>query len=115
MVIVLGSEDNFTELWKAYMKEVGKTLGLKGKGLFHPVRLALTGRMSGPDVGDQLVLIHSAASVLNPSFPYVPLMERINYLKTLNIAESKIRAEKAAATIAEELAAKQSQEAPVNA
>jgi glutamyl-tRNA synthetase len=53
-----GNEDNFNEIWKIYMKNISKKLNLKGKALFHPVRLFLTGRMSGPDVGDQIQLLH---------------------------------------------------------
>ena len=34
-----------------------KELGLKGKSLFMPLRLAVTGRMAGPDVGAQLQLL----------------------------------------------------------
>lgn len=50
------SED-FADQWKAWIKAVGKATKKKGKGLFHPIRLALTGRMSGPDVGEQVGLI----------------------------------------------------------
>ncbi len=34
----------------AIVKEVGKTTGLKGKALYHPLRLALTGREDGPEL-----------------------------------------------------------------
>jgi hypothetical protein len=50
---VCGTAD-FAEQWKAWIKAVGKATKKKGKGLFHPIRLALTGRMSGPDVGEQV-------------------------------------------------------------
>ncbi len=55
-----GGEEDFGGLWKAWVKAVGKKLGKKGKQLFHPIRLALTGRMSGPDVGEQVKLLHLA-------------------------------------------------------
>lgn len=45
---------DFADQWKAWIKAVGKATKKKGKGLFHPIRLALTGRMSGPDVGEQV-------------------------------------------------------------
>lgn len=32
------------------VKEVGKQMGLKGKALYHPLRLALTGREDGPEL-----------------------------------------------------------------
>lgn len=55
-----GGEEDFQALWKAWIKAVGKKMGKKGKQLFHPIRLALTGRMSGPDVGEQVKLLHLA-------------------------------------------------------
>ena len=39
---------------------IGVKLNLKGKALFHPARLALTGRMSGPDIGDQIQLLKAS-------------------------------------------------------
>lgn len=59
-ILPKGNEDDFTALWKAYVKQIGKLAGKKGKHLFHPIRLALTGEMSGPDVGEQLQVIHLA-------------------------------------------------------
>lgn len=35
-----GSEENFTESWKAWIKATGAKLKKKGKGLFHPIRYA---------------------------------------------------------------------------
>ena len=43
--------------WKVWIKALGKTMGRKGKRLFHPVRVCLTGSMSGADVGEQLSLL----------------------------------------------------------
>jgi len=45
---------------KSMIVEVGRQVGLKGRDLFHPVRLALTGRERGPEL-DVIV------SVLGPS------------------------------------------------
>ena len=119
-----GSEANFKDLWKEYLNKLGAELGgLKGKGLFHPVRLALTGRMNGPDVGDQLVLVASAANVVLPTSPYKfsSLRDRIEVLKKLDIAkceaaakEAKVKAAAAAAAAAE-AAAKAAAEAAANA
>lgn len=41
---------------KAILKETGKTLGLKGKQVFMPVRVALTGSIHGPDL-DKIIAI----------------------------------------------------------
>lgn len=43
----------------------GKALTRKGKRLFHPIRLALTGSMSGPDIGEQLGLLAAGEFGLN--------------------------------------------------
>lgn len=43
----------------------GKALTRKGKRLFHPIRLALTGNMSGPDIGEQLALLEAGEFGLN--------------------------------------------------
>ncbi len=50
------SRSSFTKEWKTWIEALGKSFKVKRKGkrLYHPVRLALTGRMSGPDVGDQV-------------------------------------------------------------
>lgn len=81
-----GREDDFPQLWKAYMKGLGKELGLKGKNLFHPVRLCLTSRMSGPDVGDQLQLLalSAASGIVEASYPIAAIDERINMLKNFS-------------------------------
>lgn len=51
----------YTSEYMAYMKAVAKEKGVKGKNLFHPVRLALTGEMSGQDVTKQMSLLSFAA------------------------------------------------------
>jgi len=38
------------EPWKSLTRELKETSGLKGRELFHPLRLALTGRDSGPEM-----------------------------------------------------------------
>jgi glutamyl-tRNA synthetase len=39
------------EPWRALTEELKRTSGRKGRDLFHPLRLALTGRESGPEMG----------------------------------------------------------------
>eukprot|EP00543_Licmophora_paradoxa_P010468 CAMPEP_0202457778 /NCGR_PEP_ID=MMETSP1360-20130828/14697_1 /ASSEMBLY_ACC=CAM_ASM_000848 /TAXON_ID=515479 /ORGANISM="Licmophora paradoxa, Strain CCMP2313" /LENGTH=823 /DNA_ID=CAMNT_0049077941 /DNA_START=68 /DNA_END=2539 /DNA_ORIENTATION=- len=64
------SEDNeagagaysYTAAYKAHMKALAKEFGIKGKNLFHPIRVALTGEMSGQDVTKQLSLLSMATS-----------------------------------------------------
>jgi len=50
-------QDDFEDKWKAWVKDTGKALGRKGKGLFMPLRIVTTGRMAGPDVPAQLALL----------------------------------------------------------
>lgn len=90
-----GAEENFAGLWKTYMKDLGKDLGLKGKTLFHPVRLALTGSMSGPDIGDQLELLAYSEGVISSSYPVMSLGARIEYLKTFSMSSAVDKATKA--------------------
>ena len=45
------------ETWGAWTNAVKAATGAKGKALFHPLRLALTGRDSGPDMKSLLPLI----------------------------------------------------------
>ncbi|HHV65932.1 MAG TPA: glutamate--tRNA ligase [Peptococcaceae bacterium] len=42
---------------KKILKEIGKELGLKGKDVFMPVRIALTGQMHGPDLDRIIALL----------------------------------------------------------
>lgn len=71
-------------LWKKWVKAIGKETKRKGKRLFHPLRLALTGRMSGPDVGAILEVLY-LAECENAASSFVPLKSRIETLrKTLD-------------------------------
>ncbi|UWQ20379.1 glutamate--tRNA ligase [Jannaschia sp. W003] len=44
--------------WKAWTGAVKAATGRKGRGLFMPLRLALTGCERGPDMGDLLAIMH---------------------------------------------------------
>ena len=46
-----------TKTWQAWTNDVKTATGRKGKGLFHPLRLALTGEESGPELALLLPLI----------------------------------------------------------
>jgi glutamyl-tRNA synthetase len=99
-VMPRGGEPTFPELWKAYMKDLGKRLGLKGKALFHPVRLCMTGRVSGPDVGDQMQLEYFSEGLLD--IAYAPkrrsVSERMAFLRSFDIdkALAEVKASQAA-------------------
>ena len=40
---------------KEWINVIGKATGRKGKRLFMPVRLAVTGNLAGPDIGAQVI------------------------------------------------------------
>jgi glutamyl-tRNA synthetase len=50
-------------IWKALTGALGTATGRKGKALFLPLRLALTGREHGPDMNALLPLIGKARAV----------------------------------------------------
>jgi len=82
----IGDEkSSYPQEYKATMKSITKELKVKGKHLFHPVRLALTGEMSGQDVTKQLSLLTMATgenSVVNAvSAGVVPFEARMEKLK----------------------------------
>ncbi|WP_374545867.1 glutamate--tRNA ligase [Rhodoblastus sp.] len=49
--------------WSAWTGAVKQATGLKGKALFHPLRLALTGREAGPELAKLLPLIGRAKAL----------------------------------------------------
>ncbi|WP_298355160.1 glutamate--tRNA ligase [Rhodoblastus sp.] len=49
--------------WAAWTAAIKEATGLKGKALFHPLRLALTGRESGPELAKLLPLIGRAKTL----------------------------------------------------
>ncbi|KAI8465731.1 MAG: non-discriminatory gln-glu-trna synthetase [Monoraphidium minutum] len=75
---VAGGHDTF----KKWINGVGKGQKRKGKRLFMPMRVALTGRMQGPDVGDVLaaLALESGADVTDRS-AFVPLDQRLATLR----------------------------------
>jgi glutamyl-tRNA synthetase len=46
-----------TGTWKGWTQAVSAKAGVKGRALFHPLRLALTGRDKGPEMAPLLPLI----------------------------------------------------------
>jgi len=73
------SADGFDAAWKGWVKATGKELGRKGKGLFMPLRMVMTGRMAGPDIPAQLSLLGLAPGGVQADV--VGLDERMVILK----------------------------------
>jgi nondiscriminating glutamyl-tRNA synthetase len=51
------------EVFKTWMNEIKAATGIKGKDLFHPARIALTGAHSGPDFDKLLPVIEEGAGL----------------------------------------------------
>ncbi len=81
-----GDENSYPQAYKTTMKALAKEMSVKGKNLFHPVRLALTGEMSGQDVTKQMSLLAMAAedgTVVNTEAAgVVPIEARMEKLKS---------------------------------
>ena len=74
------------EAFKTAMNEVKTTTGVKGKDLFHPVRIAITGAHSGPEF-DKLVPLIEAGSALALPTPILNVRQRVEeFLATLPAA-----------------------------
>jgi glutamyl-tRNA synthetase len=76
------------EGFKAWVKAVGKDQARKGKRLFMPLRLALTGSLQGADVGEQLEVLAAEGGDVADAGAYVPLDARMAQLKAW-LEESK--------------------------
>ncbi|GAX13173.1 glutamyl-tRNA synthetase [Fistulifera solaris] len=80
-----GHSCQYTADYMKQMKVLAKELGVKGKNLFHPARLALTGEMSGQDVTKQLSLLELAVQADDvidlDSIGVVPFGERMERLR----------------------------------
>ncbi len=60
---LLPAEPWSEETWGVWTKAVGAATGAKGRALFHPLRLALTGREHGPELKKLLPLIGHAKTL----------------------------------------------------
>lgn len=80
-----GALCEYTERYMAHMKALAKEMNIKGRHFFHPIRLAMTGEMSGQDVTKQLSFLALASREGSPvnveSVGLVTFGERINRLK----------------------------------
>lgn len=58
----------------------------QGKSLFMPLRLLLTGKIHGPDMGTSVLLLHKArtSGVVAPQAGFVPLNDRFEILRQID-------------------------------
>jgi glutamyl/glutaminyl-tRNA synthetase len=76
------SQSLTAERFKGIMNEVKAATGAKGKDLFHPVRVALTGSHSGPEF-DKLIPIIEQGSTLNLPHHVKSVRERVQKFEAL--------------------------------
>uniref|UniRef100_A0A7N0T247 Glutamyl/glutaminyl-tRNA synthetase class Ib catalytic domain-containing protein n=1 Tax=Kalanchoe fedtschenkoi TaxID=63787 RepID=A0A7N0T247_KALFE len=72
--------------WQKWVKAFGKSLKRKGKSLFMPLRVLLTGKLHGPEMSHSIVLLHKASTsdVVAPSAGFTPMKERFQILRKLD-------------------------------
>ena len=58
----------------------------QGKSLFMPLRVLLTGKLHGPDMGESIVLIYRAGTsgIVAPEVGFVTLEQRLKSLREVN-------------------------------
>ncbi len=54
---LLPAGDLDSQIWSSWTKSIAAETGVKGKGLFMPLRLALTGRDAGPEIAPLLAIM----------------------------------------------------------
>ncbi|XP_051125591.1 glutamate--tRNA ligase, chloroplastic/mitochondrial [Andrographis paniculata] len=73
--------------WQKWVKSFGKAQKRKGKSLFMPLRVLLTGKLHGPEMGESLLLIYKAGkcdAIAAHHTGFVPLDERFKILGELD-------------------------------
>ncbi|KAJ6708301.1 GLUTAMATE--TRNA LIGASE [Salix viminalis] len=72
--------------WQKWVKSFGKSLKLKGKSLFMPLRVLLTGKLHGPDMGSSIILLHQAGTrdIVSSQAAFVTLDERFAVLREID-------------------------------
>jgi glutamyl-tRNA synthetase len=67
--------------FKSWINAIGKAQERKGKRLFMPIRIALTGRMQGPDVGDVMRLLAMEDGDVQQPHTLIGLDDRMKALR----------------------------------
>eukprot|EP01026_Neomeris_dumetosa_P056640 TRINITY_DN5185_c0_g1_i9.p1 TRINITY_DN5185_c0_g1~~TRINITY_DN5185_c0_g1_i9.p1 ORF type:complete len:589 (-),score=73.83 TRINITY_DN5185_c0_g1_i9:89-1816(-) len=83
LATALSQEGQFKKL----LKELGKEMGRKGKRLFMPLRICMTGRMAGPDVGQilQFLMIAEQERVLQGNEEFQSVHQRLARLDVAHV------------------------------
>ncbi|CAL5321527.1 unnamed protein product [Camellia sinensis] len=82
---LLGALEEGHAGWQKWVKSFGKSLKRKGKSLFMPLRVLLTGKLHGPDMGASVLLLHKAGSsnVVAAQAGFVTLDDRFKMLREI--------------------------------
>ncbi|EPS60889.1 hypothetical protein M569_13912, partial [Genlisea aurea] len=72
--------------WQKWVKRFGKSLNRKGKSLFMPLRMLLTGKLHGPDIGSTLLLLYKAGkcNAVSAAAGFTTLDERFRTIRELD-------------------------------
>ncbi|CAF2087843.1 glutamate--tRNA ligase, chloroplastic/mitochondrial [Brassica rapa] len=72
--------------WQKWVKAFGKSTKRKGKSLFMPLRVLLTGKLHGPEMATSIVLISKAGSpgIVAPQAGFVSMEERFKILREMD-------------------------------
>ncbi|KAM3685192.1 hypothetical protein ACJW31_11G099400 [Castanea mollissima] len=79
---LLGALEEGHAGWQKWVKNFGKSLKCKGKSLFMPLRVLLTGKLHGPDIGARYRA--ETCGVAAPEAGFVTLNERFKMLRQLD-------------------------------
>ncbi|KAI8027517.1 hypothetical protein LOK49_LG02G04070 [Camellia lanceoleosa] len=82
---LLGALEEGHAGWQKWVKSFGKSLKRKGKSLFMPLRVLLTGKLHGPDMGASVLLLHKAglSNVVAAQAGFVTLDDRFKMLREI--------------------------------
>ncbi|XP_074357150.1 glutamate--tRNA ligase, chloroplastic/mitochondrial-like [Apium graveolens] len=72
--------------WQKWVKSFGKLAKRKGKSLFMPLRVLLTGKLHGPDIGVSVVLLRTVGTgdIVGSQVGFVTLEERLKLLREVD-------------------------------
>lgn len=83
---LFGALEEGSDGLKTWVKSFGKSLKRKGKSLFMPLRVLLTGKLHGPEMASGVLLIYRAgtSNIVAPQAGFVTLEERFKLLREIN-------------------------------
>ncbi|VFQ99090.1 unnamed protein product [Cuscuta campestris] len=83
---LLGALEEGQPGWQKWVKTFGKSLKRKGKSLFMPLRVLLTGKLHGPDMGSSIVLLYKAgkSGFVSSQAGFISLDERFKMLSQVD-------------------------------